>query len=54
MEGWIVFWKVVVYVSTVAYYVMALFIVPAAFRDVLDLTRRLGNRGEESPPAPEQ
>ena len=47
MEWWIAFWKVVVYVSTAAYYVMALFIVPAAFRDVRSLIRRLGNGDSE-------
>ena len=49
MEWWIAFWKVVVYVSTGAYYLMALFIVPAAFRDVLALARKLGNHDTESP-----
>ena len=47
MEWWIVFWKVVVYVSTAAYYAMALFIIPAAFRDVRSLVRSLGKRNAE-------
>jgi len=50
MTWWITFWKVVLIGSTVAYYLLAVFIVPAAFRDVLKLTRSLGKAGTEEKP----
>ncbi len=47
MEWWIALWKGVLVVFTIAYYLLALFIVPTAFRDVVSLARKLGkNSGE--------
>ena len=51
MTWWITFWKVVLIGSTAAYYLLAVFIIPAAFRDVLKLTRSLGKAGTAAEPA---
>jgi hypothetical protein len=51
MTWWITFWKVVLIGGTAAYYLLAVFIAPAAFRDVLKLTRALGKAGTEAEPA---
>ena len=50
MDGWITFWKVVVVGSTAAYYLLTVFIVPAAFRDVVNLTRSLGKPEPDADP----
>ena len=46
MEAWIAFWKFVLGGGVAVYCLMALFLVPLAFRDVLALIRKLG-RGSD-------
>lgn len=45
MEMWIAFWKFVLGGSVVIYYLLALFIVPLAFRDLRLLIGKLGRGG---------
>ena len=47
METWIAFWKFVLGGGVVVYYLLALFVLPLACRDLRALVRKLG-RGDNS------
>lgn len=50
MEAWIAFWKYILGGGVVVYYLMALFLVPIAFRDMVALARKLSKNGSDDGP----
>lgn len=48
MDGWIAFWKIACIVGFVAFYILAVAIIPLGARDLLRLFRHL-SRGSEGP-----
>lgn len=44
METWIAFWKIVIGGCVAVYYLMAILLVPVAFRDMVALARKLKQR----------
>jgi len=48
MEAWIGFWKIILGGSVAVYYLMAILLVPVAFRDMIALARKLKQRQNET------